>query len=81
MKPFCLVPDGSFYFIRTFLHRNKYLRIHYWKNARSVTTMEVNMNDPNVFLTPAAGRYLDSHGALPNWAKPLTTFYFSNQIL
>ena len=32
MKPFCLVPDGSFYFIRTFLHRNKYLRRHYWKN-------------------------------------------------
>jgi hypothetical protein len=39
-------------------------------NSRSFTIESVvNYNDPKVYLIPAAGRYLDVHGELPQWAK------------
>jgi len=31
----------------------------------------INWNDPAIFLTPAAGRYLDKYGKLPAWAEIL----------
>lgn len=41
-------------------------------SSRTVNVLDtIDMNDPAVFLTPAAGRYLDKNGALPAWAEIL----------
>lgn len=41
-------------------------------NRRTVNLSNtIDWNDPAIFLTPAAGRYLDKHGVLPSWAKVL----------